>query len=390
MLARLRRTDHGLLSILSKLFEKIFVLSITPHLNEHDIIPDHQFGFRAKHGTIEQVHRIVTLIRSAFEKKQYCSALFIDISQAFDKLWHDGLLIKITRMLPQNTHKLLESYLTGRTFIVRSQDKYSPLKKITAGVPQGSILGPLLYIIYTADMPTNLSTHTSTFADDTAFISVNHDPKVASQNLQSHINELEAWLEKWRIKVNPAKCAHLTFTLRRQTCPAVKINNITVPVENHVKYLGVHIDRRLTWSRHIEAKITAMKLKAAQLHWLLGRNSNLSLDNKILLYKSIIKPIWTYDIQLWGTACASNIQKLQRRQSRILRQIVCAPWYIRNDIIHRDLNVPTIQEEIKKYSISYIDKLMVHPNYLARGLLRFEGHQRLKRTDTLSLTRRQS
>lgn len=377
----------SLLPILSKVFEKMFLRKINPYLNEHHIIPDHQFGFRQEHGTIEQVHRIVTIIRSAFEKKQYCSALFVDISQAFDKVWHDGLLIKISRLLPQNTHKLLKSYLIERKFKVRSKDQFSSVRSASAGVPQGSILGPLLYLIYTADMPTNPKTYTSTFADDTAFISVNSDPKVASEQLQSHILELEDWLKKWKIKVNPQKCAHVTFTLRRENCPAVKIANVAVPVENQVKYLGVHLDRRLTWSRHIEAKITAIKLKTSQLYWIIGPNSTLPLEYKVLLYKSVLRPIWTYAIQLWGTACASNIQKLQRRQSRLLRLIVGAPWYIRNENIHRDLNVSTVQEEIMNYSRKYLNKLQNHPNSYARDLLQFRGHQRLRRIDTLSLAR---
>ena len=151
---------------------------------------------------------------------------------------------------------------------------------------------------------------------------------------------------KCRINVNPSKCAHVTFPLRRQDCPQIKINNIDVPVGNQYKYLGVHLDRHLIWSRHMEAKLVPIKLKSAQMHWIIGSNSILYLEYKFLLYKCIMKPIWTYGIQLWGIACTSNVLKLQRRQSKLLRQIVCAPWYIRNDNIHRDLNIPTIQEEI--------------------------------------------
>lgn len=260
----------SLLPILSKLFEKLLISSLSPHINSRHIVPDHQFGFRESHSTIEQVHRITTLIRKAFENKQYCSALFIDISQAFDKVWHEGLLFKITNLLPANTHKLFKSYLSERSFRVRSKNEFSTSRKISAGVPQGSILGPLLYIIFTADMPTNALTYTSTFADDTAFISNNSDPKIASAQLQSHVHELEKWLDKWRIKVNPAKCVHVTFTLRRGDCPPIRINNTNIPENSHVKYLGIHLDRRLTWSHHIDSKITQIKLKSAELNWLMG------------------------------------------------------------------------------------------------------------------------
>lgn len=128
-----------------------------------------------------------------------------------------------------------------------------------------------------------------------------------------------------------------------------------------------------------------MKLKSAELNWLIGPNSALELDYKVLLYKSVIKPIWTYGIQLWGTASASNVAKLQRRQSKLLRLITGAPWFVRNDNIHRDLNISSVQEEIKRFCTKYITKLQVHPNHLARQLLLFEGHQRLRRMDTLDL-----
>lgn len=369
----------SLLPILSKMFEKILLLKITPYISSNGVIPDHQFGFRKCHSTIEQVHRIVTVIRNAFENKQYCSALFIDISQAFDKVWHDGLVYKITRLLPSNTHKLLKSYLTDRSFEVRSKGTFSNSKKITAGVPQGSILGPILYIIYTADMPTSSLTHTCTFADDTAFISVHKNALVASYQLQSHVRELENWLLKWRIMVNAAKCTHVTFTLRRDTCPPITIFNKNIPQKTHVKYLGIHIDRRLTWAYHIDSKVTQIKLKLIQLIWLIGPRSTLDLEYKVLIYKAIIKPIWTYGIQLWGSACASNVNKLQRRQSNILRLITGAPWYIRNANIHKDLNMPLVKEEIQKNCRSYASKLSTHPNTLARELLNHEGRRRLRR-----------
>lgn len=375
----------SLLSILSKMFETILLRKITPHIASNNIIPDHQFGFRKGHNTIEQVHRIVTYIRSAFENRQYCSALFIDISQAFDKVWHEGLLHKICETLPPNTHKLLKSYLSNRSFEVKSNGIFSSSKKINAGVPQGSILGPILYIIYTSDMPTSSLTYTSTFADDTALVSIHKDPSVASDQLQSHVHVLEKWLEKWRILINSNKCTHVTFTLRRDTSPPIKIFNSLIPQNDHVRYLGIHLDRRLTWSYHIGSKLTQLKLKSNQLHWLIGQRSALDLKYKILLYKTVIKPIWTYGIQLWGTACASNVSKLQRRQSKILRIITGAPWYIRNANIHEDLNMPTVEEEVKTYCRCYVSKLYDHPNILARELLNFEGHSRLKKKNTLDL-----
>lgn len=375
----------SLLSILSKLFEKLLLSLIIPYANEHRIIPQHQFGFRKSHNTIEQVHRIVTLIRQTFEAKQYCSALFIDIAQAFDKVWHEGLISKISCILPPSTHLLLKNYLSNRSFTIKVKDTISRSCSVKAGVPQGSILGPFLYVLYTADMPTHVKTQTFTFADDTAIISTHSCPVEASKLLQNHINELQIWLDKWKINVNPVKCAHITFTLRKHDCTPIKINNVQIPQQNHVKYLGIHLDRRLTWSRHIEAKTTQIKLKTVQLMWLLNSRSTLRLEYKVLIYNTIIKPIWSYGIQLWGTACATNIEKLQRRQSKILRIITGAPWYVKNANLHKDLSISTVITVARESCIKYVNKLLVHPNSLAQNLLSSDGHRRLKRKDTLDL-----
>jgi hypothetical protein len=107
-----------------------------------------------------------------------------------------------------------------------------------------------------------------------------------------------------------------------------------------------------------------MDLRYKELYWLLGRKSHLSLDNKLLLYKSIITPIWTYGIELWGCAFKSNIAVIQRCQSKILRATVDAPWYVTNDMIHKDLGIPTVQEVIHKRSIKHRTNLESHSNPL--------------------------
>ena len=120
--------------------------------------------------------------------------------------------------------------------------------------------------------------------------------------------------------------------------------------------------------------------------WLIGKRSHLSLESKILLYKVVFKPVWTYGIQLWGSASISNINIIQRFQSKFLRKLVQAPWYVRNDVIHNDTKVPSVIEEVKKYSTKYIKKLENHVNNLAVNLLdNSENIYRLKREDILNL-----
>lgn len=103
---------------------------------------------------------------------------------------------------------------------------------------------------------------------------------------------------------------YITFTMRRDTCPSVTLNNKVLPQKDNVKYFGIHLDQRLTWKKHIWMKRKQLRLKLHKMYWLLGRKSKLLLENKVLLYKTILKRVWTYGIQLWGTASNSNIEIL--------------------------------------------------------------------------------
>ena len=157
-----RKTSYrpiSLLPTLSKLFEKLFLRRLKPIIERNNLIRSHQFGFRHHHSTIDQVYRITNVIESALEKRQVCSAVFLDISQAFDKVWHLGLLYKLRCHLPSSYCDLLESYLTDRFFRIKQDDVYSNLQIIQSDVPQGSILGPILYLrftIYTYDLSTGI------------------------------------------------------------------------------------------------------------------------------------------------------------------------------------------------------------------------------------------
>ena len=118
------------------------------------------------------------------------------------------------------------------------------------------------------------------------------------------------------MKANETNSTHVTFTLKRFSCPQVQLNSTYLIQPDNVKYLVIHLDRRLTWRKHITTKRKHLDLQFRKLYWILGRNSQLSLENKILVYKVILKPIWTYGVQLWGTASNSNIKILERFQSK--------------------------------------------------------------------------
>lgn len=376
----------SLLPIVSKVFEKLILTRLMPIIEKKKLIPPHQFGFIKQHSTIQQVHRVVERVNEDFENNRYCSAVFLDISQAFDKVWHKGLLCKLKQNLPTNYYIILESYINNRNFQVKHDNEYTSIQQILAGVPQGSVLGPILYLIFTADLPTDTNITTATFADDTAILASNKNPKIASEILQNNLNKVQQWMTKWRMKINENKSLHLTFTTRRETCPTVYFNGKGIPQGVEVKYLGMYLDRRLNWKKHIFTKRKQLGHKLRNMYWMLGRKSKLSTENKILIYKSILKPVWTYGLELWGTAAHSNIEIIQRFQSKILRTILGVPWFITNEAIHQDAGLTYVKDDIKSCAKRHTEKLKVHSNVFAKSLVN-KPHtvRRLKRKVPLEL-----
>jgi hypothetical protein len=159
-----------------------------------------------------------------------------------------------------------------------------------------------------------------------------------------------------------SKWIHITFTTRRGTCPLIHINNVQLPQTEEVKYLELHLDRRLTWHKQIFTKRKQLGIALTKMYCLLRCKSKLSINNKFLIYKPILKPIWAYGIQLWGTASTPNIEILERFQSKALRMIMDAPWYVSNTVIRKDLQIRTVKHEISRYSYNYSKLLRMHPN----------------------------
>ncbi|YCJ93244.1 MAG: RNA-directed DNA polymerase [Candidatus Karelsulcia muelleri] len=358
----------SLLPLMSKVFEKLVLKKIKDSYPMSDLIPNHQFGFRENHSTVQQCHRLVHHIMESLDERKTCGAVFLDIQQAFDTVWHEGLLYKIKQQFSDQLYLLFRSYLSDRCFQVKVNNTVGSYMPIKSGVPQGSVLGPFLFLLYTADIPTTDSTLIATFADDTAILSTNENPVTASEKLQTHLNMLQDWFHKWRVKVNSNKSTQITFTLRRCRCPPVTFNNSLIPVNSEVKYLGLHLDSKLTWRTHILAKKRQLMLKAKQMSWLLGRRSQLSLESKLIIYKCIIKPIWTYGVELWGCSKPSNTKILQTFQSKTLRIMTNAPWYVTNQMLHEDLKIPYVKDVIQSHAMRYKSRIAGHENPLLEEL----------------------
>ena len=181
---------------------------------------------------------------------------------------------------------------------------------------------------------------------------------------------------------------HITFTTRSGQCPQVYIDQQPIPGGTSVKYLGMHLDSKLNWREHILNKRKKLEHKTRQLLWLIRRTSPLSLENKLLIYKTILKPVWTYGIELWGCASKTNVSIIQRYQSKLLLIITNAPWYVTNQTLHSDLRIQNVQSVRDEYTRKHRSTLEHHPNPVVKPLLLYTNQtRRLKRRwtfDTLN------
>jgi hypothetical protein len=162
------------------------------------------------------------------------------------------------------------------------------------------------------------------------------------------------------------KSKHVTFTLRRGICPPLLLNQTSIPQTDAVKYLGLHLDRRLTWNCYNSTQRKHLDLRTKELYWIIGKHSPLSLSNKLLIYKAILKPTWTYGIELWGSASSSNIAKIQRHQSKLLRFITNAPWFFTKQTLHQDLCIKQVKYVFreKAAAAAHYRTWTEHPNPL--------------------------
>ncbi|KAL4132267.1 hypothetical protein QTP88_009456 [Uroleucon formosanum] len=281
----------SLLPFFSKVLERLILKRLIPHIITNNILPNTQFGFRNSHSTIHQLHQVVDVIYTSLEKKLYCSCIFLDVAQAFDRVWHEGLQYKLKKCLPSLLYLLIKSYLTDRHFQVQLNSSTSKIAPIKAGVPQGGILSPFLFNIYVADQPTMQQTIVADYTDDKVILSINEDPLIASSNLQVHLDHLSEWYKKWRVKINQNKSTHTTFTLKQEICPNITLNNVQIPTSDTVKYLGLFLDKRLTWKKHLQTKRLTLNNRMRMLKPLLIKNKCSTLNTKLITYKALHKPI---------------------------------------------------------------------------------------------------
>jgi hypothetical protein len=167
---------------------------------------------------------------------------------------------------------------------------------------------------------------------------------------------------------------------------SVHFNNEAIPRAESIKYLGLHFDEQLTWKKHVTTTRKHLDLKSREIYWLIGKHSPLSLSNKLLIYKVALRPIWTYGIEFWGCTAASNIDIIQRYQSKMVRSMTKAPWYVTNQTLHQDLRIPLVRTVFRERTAIHRTTASANQNPLMVSLINPPNIRRLKRRWTFDET----
>ena len=196
----------SLLPICGNIFEKIIFNSVYNYLNTNNLITKIQSGFRPGDSTTNQLLYLVNEIHKTFDdpKSLEVRAVFLDISKAFGKVWHDGLLFKLNQNgITGSLLKLFENYLHTREQRVVLNGAFSDYSPIESGVPQGSVLGPLLFLVYINDLESNIKSNIKFFADDTMLFSIVEDPVTSAYDLNHDLDMIYQWANQWKMEFNP-------------------------------------------------------------------------------------------------------------------------------------------------------------------------------------------
>ena len=373
----------SLLNVLGKIYERLIYKRLKDYAEAKSLIPDEQFGFRTHHYCVQQVHRIVEHISVGFQRGSLTGALFFDIAKAFDKVWHNGLLFKLYQLgVPDRLVLILRDFLSNRTFRYRIEGALSSPHPIRAGVPQGSVLSPLIFSLFTSDIPKSRKAHLALFADDTAIYYTGRSPDSIARTLQSSATALGAWFRKWRIEVNPDKSQAVLFSKPRSSPPPpspITMYGKPIPWEKRAKYLGVILDSHLNFGEHIKAVRSRAAFALGRLHPMVNASSKLSLKCKLRLYTACIRPIMTYACAVFAHVKPFRIHRLQTLQNRFLRKATGAPYYVRNENLHLDLRIPTIQQFMKRITKRFFEAAEKHRNPLIASAARY-APSRISRT----------
>ena len=356
----------SLLSCVGKLFEKAVFKYVFNFLRDTGAISLKQSGFMPGDSTVYQLTHLYHLFSEAINNQKIVRMVFCDISKAFDRVWHTGLLAKLSRVgITGNLLKWFENYLSNREQRVVINGQSSEWKHIKAGVPQGSVLGPLLFLIFINDITNEVqSSEVRLFADDTILYVIADNPTESVDALNNDLQRIKLWADKWLVKFSPPKTKSLTLSKKqKQRAPPLTFGNTPIEEIDSHKHLGVTLSHNLSWGEHIDDTIASAGKRVDVLNAL-----KFKLDRETLerLYLAFVRSKLEYASIVWDNCTNEQRDLIEQVQYRAGKIVSGAINRTSKDIVYQELGWHRLAERRQNQRLKVFHKIVngKTPGYL--------------------------
>ena len=358
----------SLLSCMGKLMERCVHKYLYNYITSNKLLTSFQSGFIKGDSTVNQLVYVYNDICHALDEGKEVRAVFCDISKAFDRVWHRGLLFKLSKLgIKDSLLNWFSSYLSSRKQRVVYANSTSNWSTINAGVPQGSILGPLLFLIYINDIINNINANVRLFADDTSLYIVVDTPDNAAATLNKDLDTIFNWSKTWLVSFNPTKTESMIFSKKRKQPPhpTLFMNHIAIDQFDSHKHLGVTLSSDAKWNTHI-----SITLKKAWQRIGILRSLKFILTRSGLerMYNSFIRPILEYGDVLWDNCTISLQNDIEAVHNEAARIVAGATKYCNIKNLLSDLKWQTLADRRKNHKLILFYKMHnnLTPDYLSQ------------------------